>query len=298
MEAIESVCVIGAGYMGSQIGLQCAIHGYPVNIYDISEDALKSSREAISSYVESLIHDGDMIQEEKLTVMEKIHHVNDIEEAASDVDLVIEAVTERLDVKREVFSKLDEVCRGDTILATNSSSIRVSKIEGATQRLDKVINMHFYSRRTRIVELMRGTATTDETVEAVRKFSRSIGVTPLIVLKESTGFIFNRVWRAIKRECLHLVDDGVASFEDVDRAWMSLYGTGVGPFGLMDRVGLDVVRDIEMVYYEESGDPWDAPPRLLLDKVKRGELGVKTGRGFYAYPNPRYENPDWLHGEA
>ena len=113
-----------------------------------------------------------------------------------------------------------------------------------------------------------------------------------------TGFVFNRVWRAVKRECLHLVAQGVASFEDVDRAWMIMTGGDVGPFGLMDMVGLDVVRDIERVYYGESGDPRDAPPQMLLDKIARGELGVKTGKGFYTYPHPAYEDPDWLKGDA
>ena len=131
----------------------------------------------------------------------------------------------------------------------------------------------------------------------MRRFARSIGMTPLMVRKESTGFVFNRVWRAVKRECLHLVADGVASFEDADRAWMIFTGTDVGPFGLMDMVGLDVVRDIEMVYYGESGDPLDAPPQMLLDKIARGELGIKTGQGFYSYPNPAFEDPEWIKGD-
>jgi 3-hydroxybutyryl-CoA dehydrogenase len=116
----------------------------------------------------------------------------------------------------------------------------------------------------------------------------------LLVRKESTGFIFNRVWRAIKRESLHLVDDGVASYEDVDRAWMIVMGMSIGPFGLMDMIGLDVVRHIEMVYHRESGDESDAPPRLLLDKIEAGELGVKTGKGFYTYPHPAFQDPAWL----
>jgi 3-hydroxybutyryl-CoA dehydrogenase len=117
------------------------------------------------------------------------------------------------------------------------------------------------------------------------------------VRKESTGFLFNRVWRAIKKECLHLVDEGVASYEDVDRAWIIVFGTSAGPFGFMDMIGLDVVRDIEMVYYRESGDVSDAPPQLLLDKIARGELGLKTGKGFYSYPHPAFQTPGWLKGD-
>ena len=122
----------------------------------------------------------------------------------------------------------------------------------------------------------------------------SIGVLPVIVQKESTGFIFNRIWRAVKKEALKVVDQGIATVEDVDRTWMIQMETPLGPFALMDSIGLDVVRDIELIYYEESGDPSDAPPPLLLDKISNGELGVKTGRGFYTYPNPGWQSPDFL----
>jgi 3-hydroxybutyryl-CoA dehydrogenase len=232
----------------------------------------------------------------KGSILERINFENDADEAAKGVDLVIEAVPEKLDVKRKVFGELDKICGKETIIASNSSSIRISLIEDATMRRDRVLNTHFYSFpwRSRVVELMRGTATSDETVASVGEFMRDIGMVPLFVRKESTGFIFNRVWRAVKRECLHLVDEGVASFEDVDRAWMCLYGVDIGPFGLMDRVGLDVVRDIENVYYGESGDLRDALPQLLLEKIEKGELGVKSGKGFYSYPNPLYRNPDWI----
>lgn len=158
--------------------------------------------------------------------------------------------------------------------------------------------MHFPQQvwQRPVVELMGGTATSDDTLERVVQFARTIGLTPLPVQKESTGFIFNRVWRSIKKECLHLVDEGVSSYEDVDRAWMIILGYPIGPFGQMDMVGLDVVRDIELVYYRESGDERDAPPKLLLDKIERGELGVKSGKGFYNYPQPAFQSPDWLKG--
>ena len=300
METIETVCVFGAGFMGWQISLQCATHGYPVNLYDISPEALTKASEAIAEELVRRVEEQLISLKERDAILNRILITGELEEAASDVDLVIEAVPELIKLKREVFGTLDKICDDRTILATNSSSIRVSKIEGATGRLDRVLNTHFYNTpwRRSVVELMRGTRTSEETLERVRRFTESIGVTPLTVLRESTGFIFNRVWRAIKRECLHLVDAGVATFEDVDRIWMILYEKEIGPFGMMDKVGLDVVRDIEMVYYEESGDERDAPPRLLLDKIERGELGVKTGRGFYSYPNPEFQDPSWLRGKT
>ncbi|MFB0558280.1 MAG: 3-hydroxyacyl-CoA dehydrogenase family protein [Candidatus Bathyarchaeia archaeon] len=296
MGHIKMVCVVGAGYMGWQIGLQCSSHGLPVILYDVSDEALDLAMRTMAQELGNWIEVGKITSEEKADIIRRIYATLDMGEAVSDVNLVIEAVPERLDVKRKVFRQLDEACMDHTILATNSSSIRVSKIEGATKRPDRVLNMHFYSKpwHSSIVELMRGTSTSDETMRRARDFAVAIGMVPLIVLKESTGFIFNRVWRAIKRECLRLVDEGVAPFEDVDRAWMCLYGTGIGPFGMMDRIGLDVVKDIEMVYYEEAGDERDRPPRLLLEKIERGELGVKTGKGFYTYPEPAFQDPSWL----
>ena len=130
-----------------------------------------------------------------------------------------------------------------------------------------------------------------------RRFASSLARSawfPILVRREVTGFILARIWRAVKKEALHLVDSGVATPEDVDRTWMIAMEAPLGPFVLMDRIGLDVIRDIEMVYYEESGDESDAPPKVLLDKIEKGELGVKTGKGFYTYPNPAYESPDFL----
>jgi 3-hydroxybutyryl-CoA dehydrogenase len=296
MAAIKSVCVVGSGYMGYQIGLQCAYNGFPVWFYDISIEALGLAIESIAGVLDGWVEEGKLTTKEKENIITRIHTSDNMEEAVSDADLVIEAIPERLELKREVFGQLDRKCREHTILATNSSSIRISRIEDATNRLDRVLNTHFYSSpwRSSVVELMRGTATSDETIERAREFMKAIGMIPLTVLKESTGFIFNRVWRAIKRETLHLVDEGVASFEDVDRAWMCLYGSSIGPFGMMDRVGLDVVLDIERVYFEESEDEDDRPPAILLERVGRGDLGIKSGKGFYSYPDPAYCDPDWI----
>ena len=277
----ETVCIVGAGFMGAQIGLHCAAHGYAVWLIDTTEKALERAKQSHAQELARRRKEQQITAGENEAILSRIHFATDLQEGASGADWVIEAIPERLEAKRGVFGQLDRICPGHTILATNSSSIRVSTIEDATQRPDRVLNMHFYPPvwQSTMVELMRGTKTSDETFERARQFAYAIGLTPLLVRKESTGFLFNRVWRAIKKECLHLVDDGVASHEDVDRAWMIAVGTPIGPFGLMDMVGLDVVRDIEEVYYRESGDESDAPPKLLLDKIEKGELGMKTGKG-------------------
>ena len=288
--------MVGSGFLGTQIGVLSARYGYNVSMQDISIEALDASKKAIGKSIHQWIANGQITGPEGDALKQRIFYTTELKEAVNNAGLVIEAVVERLDVKQEVFRILDELCPPNVVLATNSSSIKISYIEEAIQHRERVLNMHFYGFpwERRVLELMRGTQTTDKVMESAIKYSYSIGVKPLIVLKESTGFIFNRVWRAIKKECLTGVDEGVASFEDVDRAWMSLYDTDLGPFGLMDRVGLDVVRDIELVYYRESGDPKDKPPKILLDKINNGEIGVKTGKGFYSYPNPAFREPGWM----
>jgi 3-hydroxybutyryl-CoA dehydrogenase len=296
---IEKICVVGSGFLGTQIGVLCSKFGYYVIMQDISSTSLNASQISLDEYLKQWIYNNAISEDTSKDIKNRVKYTDNLGEAVEKADIVIEAVVEKLEIKRKVFQKLDELCPPKVLLATNSSSIKVSDIEDVTNHPERVLNMHFYSYpwNRGVLEIMRGTYTSDEMFNLAKEFSQSIGVYPIVVLKESTGFVFNRVWRAIKKECLKVVDEGVANFEDVDRAWMSLYDTTIGPFGMMDRVGLDVVRDIENVYYKESGDESDKPPKILLDKIYRGELGVKTGKGFYAYPGPAYTDPGWLKGE-
>jgi 3-hydroxybutyryl-CoA dehydrogenase len=295
----SEIGIVGAGTMGAQVALLCAVHGYPVRLYSRSEGTLQQAAQGHAADLDKRLARKELSADEKQRILQRVRYTTDLREAVAAADLVIENVPEQLQLKRETFSLLDRLCPAHTVLASDSSSIRISAIEDATARPERVLNLHFYSPvwRLTMVELMAGTRTSAETMERALQFARSLHLTPLRVLRESTGFVFNRVWRAIKKECLHLVDQGVATHEDVDRAWMIAFGARAGPFAMMDGVGLDVVRDIEMVYYRESGDASDAPPQLLLDKIARGELGVKSGRGFYSYPDPAYQAPGWLKNE-
>ena len=298
--SFDTVCVVGAGYVGTQIGLLCAVRGRSVWMVDVSTEALERASENCEVMLENWLDSQEATPSKRARVRSRLRFTTDLSQGASRADLVIEAVPELLETKRGVFRRLDQLCPHHTVLASNSSSIRISLIEDATHRMDKVLNMHFYAPvwQYTMADLMRGMTTSDQTMNQARQFICDIGLTPLLVRNESTGFVFNRVWRAVKRECLHLVDEGVATHEDVDRAWMIFTGMSNGPFGGMDSVGLDVVRDIEMVYYRESGHESDAPPKLLTDMVERGELGVKTGKGFYTYPDPAYQDPSWLKGDS
>lgn len=293
---ISNVCVVGAGFLGTQIATQCAAFGKTVSIHDVRAEAFSTSEASSTDWTQQMIHAGELPADQQPAVLGRIHRTTSLAEAVTDAAIVIEAVKEDVDVKREVFAQLDKLCPADTVLATNSSSIRISRIESATDRLDRVLNTHFVHPvwKHPFVELMRGTATSDETMDTVESFMTSIGILSVFVQKESTGFLFNRIWRAVKKEALRVVDQGISTPEDVDRTWMIQWETPMGPFALMDSIGLDVIRDIELVYYGESGDPTDAPPRVLLDLIERGDLGVKTGRGFYQYPNPAWDAPDFL----
>ncbi len=182
------------------------------------------------------------------------------------------------------------------ILATNSSSMPVSRFENEGGRPEQVLNIHFYFplQGVNMADIMGGTRTRPDVMETGQAWIKSIGFVPLTVNKELLGFCFNRVWRAIKRETLYMWGNGFVDFKDVDRAWMIFTRMQEGPFALMDKVGLDVIWDIEMVYYNDSKDPKDHPPRALREMIARGELGVKSGKGFYTYPNPAFLQPGLL----
>lgn len=294
---INKLCVVGGGLMGSQIALRAARHGFTVSLVEPDTSTRNQIGQVHKELFESLITSGICNTTDQQESLARLEYVAS-SDAAVDADLVIEAIPERLDLKRQLFAELDRQCPAHTILATNSSSIRISHIEDATQRLDRVINLHYYGpvEQRPMVDLMRGSTTSDATFLACFAFVQANDLVPLVVRKESTGFVFNRVWRAIKREVLHLVDEGVATPEDVDRAWMVFTGQAIGPFGLMDQIGLDVVRDIEKVYHHESGAERDAPPAYLETMLAQGHLGEKSGKGFYTHPNPAYTDPQWLRG--
>jgi 3-hydroxybutyryl-CoA dehydrogenase len=293
---IKKVAVIGSGILGTQIAIQSAHFGYDVTVYDSDpasfEKAHQDLKTVLSKAVGKPLFTPELWEEEA----QKVRLCPDLTDALSEADLVIEAVPEDVEIKRKVFAKIDGLAPLGAILATNSSSIPVSKIESATTRPEKCLNLHFYfpAMGTTMVDVMGGTKTTPDTFETGKAWVRSIGCIPLTVKKEILGFCFNRVWRAIKRETLHMWAEGFVDFMDVDRGWMIFSGMPQGPFGLMDNVGLDVVYNIEMVYYNESKDPKDQPPQVLKDMVDRNELGRKTGKGFYTYPDPVYERPDFL----
>ena len=292
---ISRVGIVGSGTMGSRIAYRCMVSGLEIYLHDSQPDALLGAVERVRTWVQDATSDGRLAGQAVATVLSRLHPCETLRECVGDVDLVIEAVPEKVDLKRRVFSEIDRRAAPRALIATNSSSIPCSRIAGATQRPAQVFNINFSDpRHDNLVEVMKGAQTDDATIRAGMAFVKKLHMVPIVTWKEITGFTFNRIWRAIKREALHLVGDGYSDPEDIDRAWMLEYGTSYGPFGLMDKIGLDVIRDIELLYYRESGEERDRPPEFLDRMVAEGRLGVKTGRGFYIYPNPRYTQAGWL----
>ena len=273
-EEIKKVGIVGAGFTGKQIAAQAALNNFIVKVYDFDPKSVEDANKYIS---------GVLKRKNQLDAIKNVSYYSDLSEALEDVDLVIESVPENLELKREVFSQIDNIAPAHTIIATNSSSYPVSKIESAVKRKDKVLNLHFYPPiPTRpMVDIMRGSQTNDETFEVGKKWIEDIKCEPLVVKKECLGFVFNRVWHAVKKECLKIWDGEYADKETVDTAWKIFTGMKMGPFLTMDGVGLDVIYSVEMSYYNESGDPRDKPPDTLKEMVENGDLGLKTGKGFY-----------------
>lgn len=297
---IKRICVVGAGLMGWQIGLMCARAGYQVTQVDVSEEALERARERQRATIVEWDAAGELgrlkaTREATDAILARITYRT---RSAPDADMFIEAATERLEVKRAIFAELSRVARPDAILATNSSSIQSRRLADVVDNPSRLCNFHFTNHPwlRPYVETMTCGQTSDEVLETCYRVGKSLGIASARVHGEVQGFIHNYVWRHIKKSAMTLVDQGHASFEDVDRAVMIGMRCPLGPFQMMDRAGLDVMLGIEQQWYAESGDDRDKPPRVLEELVAKGHLGVKTGRGFYSYPDPVYEQPDWLFG--
>lgn len=297
MKSLKKIAVVGTGILGSQIAMVAANAGCIVKVYDQRENAFTQ----VSDKIESDLRAKQIVPfipwENWEKCKQAVQQTTSLDEAVRDAELVIEAVPENEELKNTVFRALGEKAPRLAILATNSSSMPVSRMESSSGRPELCLNIHFYQPIVGItmVDIMGGSKTLPEVMQQGVRWIESLGCVPLTVNKEILGFCFNRVWRAIKKEVLYLWANGFVDFRDTDRAWMVFSKMKQGPFALMDMVGLDVVYDIEMVYYKDTRDPKDKPPDALLEMIQRGELGVKTGKGFYTYPDAEFLRPDFLH---
>jgi len=270
--------VIGAGTLGRRIALMLATQGAEVRIYARSAEG----RQAAKVYVEANL--ADVVRKVPDGAAGRIAPSDDLSSALAGVGLVVESVPEQLDLKKKIFADLDALAPADAILASNSSSIPSSRFIDHVTKPERVVNMHFYMPPAmNVVEIMSSGKTNPAVIESLMEAAPKWGLAPYHVRRESTGFIFNRVWAAIKRESLAVVADGVATPEDVDTIFERIFGTSQGPFRLMDMVGLDVVLDIEEQYAAERPGIPEAPRKLLREYIAKGWLGRKSGAGFYNY---------------
>ena len=276
MREIKKVSIIGAGFTGKQIAAIAALHNYNVSIFDINSEILEEAKNYIN---------GVLKRNKKQELVNNVNYYNKLEKSIGNADLIIETIPENIELKRKIFSEIDRIAPKDAIISTNSSSIPVSKLEDVVERKDKILNLHFYPPipRRPMVDIMRGNKSSDEIFELGKKWIESIECHPIILKKESHGFVFNRMWHAARREALKLWEGDYADIKTIDLAWKTFTGMKMGPFVLMDAIGLDTVYAVQMSYYNESGDPRDKPPNKLKEMVEKGELGMKTGKGFYTW---------------
>jgi 3-hydroxybutyryl-CoA dehydrogenase len=285
VDEIKNVCVVGAGNMGHQIALQCALNGYKTVSTDVIPEVLKKAEQFCDSYLPGRVAKGKLTEDAAKKARSLISFTGDLKEAAKDADLVIEAILERIDLKRKVFADLDKFAPPKAILATNSSYIVSSRIADVTKRMPQVCNLHFFNPALvmKLVEVVQGPHVSDETAQCMMDFCLKIDKMPVLVKKEVDGFLLNRIFAAISKEAQWMLEMGVATVEDIDKS--CVYGAGhpMGPFRLMDLTGIDLTYDIGMSHFYVSGDRADLPTPSVVKKVTEGKFGQKTGEGWYSY---------------
>ncbi len=297
IDDVHRVLIIGSGTMGLQIGLQCATHGFDVVLYDVDPAALETGMRRIRGYADDLVAAGVIDPAARERALASLSQTTDPSVAASDVDILSESVPEDPALKGRVLGQFGALCPPRTVFTTNTSSLLPSTFAAATGRLDRFAALHFHQPvwQSNVVDVMPLPGTAPETTAVLWAFARRIGQIPILVRKESPGYVFNAMYNAINREAITLAANGVASVEDVDRAWMGIFKMPIGPFGMLDGVGLDTVWHISDYWAGRTGD---AQTRRNADFLKgyvdRGCVGVKSGEGFYRYPRPAYARPGFV----
>jgi 3-hydroxybutyryl-CoA dehydrogenase len=280
---IKKVGVVGMGTMGSQIGIVCARGGFQTIMVDLSETFIKKGFSAIRSFLNNQINKGKMMSEEMDKILSLISTTTDLTKALSDVELTIEAVFEDIDVKKELFKKMDGICQKETILGSNTSTLSITEMGAVTFRPEKCIGIHFLipAALTPLVELVRGLETSDETHRKVHDFLTKSGKEAVTVL-DSPGFVINRLYLPMVNEAFYVLESSLASAEEIDRCCMKGLSFPLGPLAAADAFGLDILLNCMRTFHKELGEKYRPAP-LLVQLVKAGRLGRKSGRGVYDY---------------
>lgn len=281
---MKNIAVIGAGTMGNGIAHVFAQTGFEVQLIDISEKALDKAEATITKNLDRLIKKDKISEADKIATLQRLHKVQDLKTGVQKADLVVEAATERTDLKLKIFQELDEHCPAACILATNTSSISITQIAGATQRPEQVIGMHFMNPVPimKLVEVIRGYSTSDTVCSSIMELSRKLGKIPVEV-NDYPGFVANRILMPMINEAIFSLFEGVAGVKEIDTVMQLGMAHPMGPLRLADFIGLDVCLSILQVLHEGFGNPKYAPCPLLVNMVRAGKLGQKSGEGFYIY---------------
>ncbi|HKK75869.1 MAG TPA: 3-hydroxybutyryl-CoA dehydrogenase [Saprospiraceae bacterium] len=281
---MKNIAVIGAGTMGNGIAHVFAQTGFEVQLIDISEKALNKAEATITKNLDRLIKKEKISEADKAATLQRLHKVQDLKTGVQEADLVVEAATERTDLKLKIFKQLDEHCPKACILATNTSSISITQIAGATQRPEQVIGMHFMNPVPimKLVEVIRGYSTSDVVCSSIMELSRKLGKSPVEV-NDYPGFVANRILMPMINEAIFSLFEGVAGVKEIDAVMQLGMAHPMGPLRLADFIGLDVCLSILQVLHEGFGNPKYAPCPLLVNMVRAGKLGQKSGEGFYIY---------------
>lgn len=281
---MKKIAVIGSGTMGNGIAHVFAQSSFPVALIDIKQDALDKALATISKNLDRQVAKGTLTEDQKAQAFQNISTFTSLEEGVAHADLVIEAATENVNVKLQLFGQLDQICPAHTILASNTSSISITKITAATKRPAQVIGMHFMNPVPvmKLVEVIRGYATSDEVASSIMELSAQLGKSPVEV-NDYPGFVANRILMPMINEAIYTLFEGVAGIEEIDTVMKLGMAHPMGPLQLADFIGLDVCLSILRVLHEGLGNPKYAPCPLLVNMVTAGYLGAKTGEGFYAY---------------
>jgi len=277
------IMVLGAGTMGAGIVQVAAQSGFEVIVRDIKQEFVDNGIKVIDKNLSKMVEKGKMSADDKNAVMARITGTVDMA-AAKDADVVIEAAIENMDIKKAIFKELDEICKPDCILASNTSALSITEIGAATKRADKVIGMHFFNPvpAMRLIEIIKGASTSQETFNTIKDLSIKLGKTP-VEINEAPGFVVNRLLIPMLNEAMYAVMEGVASPEDVDTSMKLGAGHPMGPLALADMIGLDICLAIMQTLHREFGDDKYRPCPLLVKMVRAGKLGRKTGEGFFKY---------------
>ena len=280
----NTIAVIGAGLMGSGIAQVSAAAGYEVVLRDVSDAATARGLAGITASYEKFVSKGRMAQADAEAALARISTTTDLG-AAAGADVVVEAVFEDLEVKQGLFRELDKIAKADAVLATNTSALPITQIAAVTERPEAVVGTHFFSPvpMMALCELVRGYKTSDETLARARAFAERVGKTCVVVNRDVAGFVTTRLITALTNEAVRLLESGVATAEDIDTACKLGFGHAMGPLATLDLTGVDIMRNASRNIYNESHSDQFAVPELLNRMVAAGDLGRKTGRGFYEY---------------